>query len=133
MNRFDPDAIVKNPAVFADNRLPAHADFIPYRSAAEAKAGDTSLRFPLDGLWRFHFARNPSAAPEAFWAPGYDVSGWDEIRVPAHIQMEGYDAPAYVNGISEALFKVGLCLPAGPYVTDDDVRYIVETIKSAIV
>ena len=97
MNRFDPDAIVKNPAVFADNRLPAHADFIPYRSAAEAKAGDTSLRFPLDGLWRFHFARNPSAAPEAFWAPGYDVSGWDEIRVPAHIQMEGYDAPAYVN------------------------------------
>ncbi len=40
---------------------------------------------------------------------------------------------AYVNGVSESLFKVGLCLPAGPYVTDDDVRYIVETIKSAIV
>ena len=40
---------------------------------------------------------------------------------------------AYVNGVSEALFKVGMCLPAGPYVTDDDVRYIVETIKDAIV
>ncbi len=40
---------------------------------------------------------------------------------------------AYVNGVSEALFKVGMCLPAGPYVTDDDVRYIVETIKNAIV
>ena len=40
---------------------------------------------------------------------------------------------AYVNGVSEALFKIGMCLPAGPYVTDDDVRYIVETIKSAIV
>ena len=40
---------------------------------------------------------------------------------------------AYVNGVSEALFKVGMCLPAGPYVTDEDVRYIVETIKSAIV
>ncbi len=39
---------------------------------------------------------------------------------------------AYVNGVSEALFKVGMCLPAGPYVTDDDVRYIVETIKNAI-
>ena len=36
---------------------------------------------------------------------------------------------AYVNGVSEALFKVGMCLPAGPYVSDDDVRYIVETIK----
>ena len=40
---------------------------------------------------------------------------------------------AYVNGVSEALFKVGMCLPAGPYVTDDDVKYIVETIKAAIV
>ena len=40
---------------------------------------------------------------------------------------------AYVNGVSEAMFKVGMCLPAGPYVTDDDVKYIVETIKNAIV
>ena len=40
---------------------------------------------------------------------------------------------AYINGVSEALFKVGMCLPAGPYVTDDDVRYIVECIKNAIV
>ncbi len=40
---------------------------------------------------------------------------------------------AYVNGVSEAIFKVGMCLPAGPYVTDDDVRYIVETIKVSIV
>ena len=55
------------------------------------------------------------------------------------VQGEGFycetfeNAIAYVNGVSESLFKVGLCLPAGPYVTDDDVRYIVETIKSAIV
>ena len=40
---------------------------------------------------------------------------------------------AYVNGVSEQLFKVGMCLPAGPYVTDDDVKYIVETIKNAII
>ena len=40
--------------------------------------------------------------------------------------------PSYVNGVSEALFKVGMCLPAGQYVSDDDVRYIVETIKGAI-
>ena len=42
------------------------------------------------------------------------------------------DAPVYVNGVSEGLFKVGMCLPAGPYVTDDDVRYIVDTIKENI-
>lgn len=40
---------------------------------------------------------------------------------------------SYVNGVSESLFKVGMCLPAGPYVSDEDVKYIVETIKSAIV
>ena len=51
---------------------------------------------------------------------------------PMHKQPVYKDAPAYVNGISEAIFKVGMCLPAGPYVTDEDVRYIVETIKSAI-
>ena len=52
---------------------------------------------------------------------------------PMHKQPVYKNAPAYVNGVSEALFKVGMCLPAGPYVTDEDVKYIVETIKSAIV
>lgn len=51
---------------------------------------------------------------------------------PMHKQPVYKDAPAYVNGVSEALFKVGMCLPAGPYVSDEDVRYIVESIKEAI-
>ena len=46
---------------------------------------------------------------------------------------EGPNMVAYVNGVSESIFKVGFCLPAGPYVTDDDVRYIVDCIKEAIV
>ena len=52
---------------------------------------------------------------------------------PMHKQPCYKDAPAYVNGVSEALFKVGMCLPAGPYVSDDDVRYIVDTIKENII
>ena len=52
---------------------------------------------------------------------------------PMHKQPVYKNAPAYINGVSEDVFKVGICLPAGPYVTDEDVRYIVETIKSAIV
>ena len=51
---------------------------------------------------------------------------------PMHKQPVYAQAPAYVNGVSEALFKVGFCLPAGPYVTDEDVRYIVECIREAI-
>ena len=49
-----------------------------------------------------------------------------------HKQPVYASALAYVNGVSEAVFKVGMCLPAGPYVSDDDVRYIVECIKEAI-
>ncbi len=51
---------------------------------------------------------------------------------PMHKQPVYAGAPAYVNGVSEAVFKVGMCLPAGPYVSDEDVRYIVETIKNGI-
>lgn len=52
---------------------------------------------------------------------------------PMHKQPVYRNAPAYVNGVSESLFKVGICLPAGPYVTDEHVRYIVDTIKASIV
>ena len=97
MNEFSFDRVARNPAVFAEGRLPAHSDHIPYLTADELRAGVSSLRLPLDGVWRFHYAKNPSAAPEGFWAADYDVCGWDTIRVPAHIQMEGYDKPAYVN------------------------------------
>ena len=51
---------------------------------------------------------------------------------PMHCQPVYKNASAYVNGVSEGIFKVGMCLPAGPYVSDEDVKYIVETIKAAI-
>ena len=97
MKEFSYEAIVKDPAVFADNRLPAHADFVARADRGERIGGDTRLRQYLDGVWKFHYARNIHAAPEGFWAPDYDTDSWETIRVPAHIQMEGYDKPAYVN------------------------------------
>ena len=51
---------------------------------------------------------------------------------PMHKQPVYEGAPVYTNGVEEDIFKIGMCLPAGPYVTDDDVKYIVDTIKSAI-
>ena len=51
---------------------------------------------------------------------------------PMHKQPCYKGVPCYLNGVSEALFKVGMCLPAGPYVSDEDVKYIVDTIKAAI-
>jgi dTDP-4-amino-4,6-dideoxygalactose transaminase len=52
---------------------------------------------------------------------------------PMHKQPVYKNCPSYLNGVSEELFKVGMCLPAGPYVTDDDVRFIVDAIKELIV
>ena len=52
---------------------------------------------------------------------------------PMHKQPVYKDAPAYLNGVSEEIFKIGMCLPAGPYVSDEDVKYIVQTIKESIV
>ena len=55
-------------------------------------------------------------------------------KLPDGIVCQTYDrSVAYVNGVSEEIFKIGMCLPAGPYVTDEDVKYIVDTIKAAIV
>ena len=52
---------------------------------------------------------------------------------PMHKQPVYKDAPAYLNGVSESIFKIGFCLPAGPYVSDEDVHYIVDSIKEAII
>lgn len=97
MKEFSYEKLVKDPAVFADNRLPAHSDHVPYRSVEELAAGASSLRLYLDGVWKFHYAKSIQTAPEGFWALSYDTDGWDTIRVPAHIQLEGHDTPAYVN------------------------------------
>ena len=52
---------------------------------------------------------------------------------PMHCQPVYQDCPAYTNGVSEELFKKGLCLPSGPCVTDEDVKYIVNSIKESII
>lgn len=51
---------------------------------------------------------------------------------PMHKQPVYKNCPAYLNGVSEDLFKVGMCLPAGPFVTEEDVKFIVEAIKNLI-
>lgn len=72
--------------------------------------------------------------------PIYDVSSYQifcvmtlkELSEPAERASKEDLKTIYVNGVSEAIFKVGMCLPAGPYVTDDDVKYIVDTIKASV-
>ena len=65
--------------------------------------------------------------------PVYNRGERSEEQGAGFVCVTSASSVAYINGVSEALFKVGMCLPAGPYVTDDDVRYIVENIKANII
>lgn len=96
MSDFDSN-IIKNPEIFEQNRLAAHSDHVCYKNELEKIKGKSSLRYDMNGLWKFAYAKNQSLAPCGFEAADYDCKSWDEIRVPAHIQMEGYDVPIYTN------------------------------------
>ena len=66
---------------------------------------------------------------------GLDNAGIEARPVwkPMHKQPVYKNAPVYTNDVETEIFKIGMCLPAGPCVTDDDVRYIVDNIKSLLV
>ena len=90
-------AKVKDPGYFRDGRLDACSDHIYYASEEDRPDGRTDFRESLNGIWKFHYASNYRSAVPGFEREEYDCSDWDDIRVPAHIQMEGYGIPRYVN------------------------------------
>ena len=96
MKSFDY-SMVKDPTYFKDGRIEAHSDHICYRNEMEAAEKETSFRHSLNGIWKFHYARNYGSTVQGFENTDYSCRDWDDIRVPAHIQMEGYDAPQYAN------------------------------------
>lgn len=96
MSQFNVDNL-KNPEFYQENRLEAHSDHVIYRNEIEALQKKTSYRMSLNGLWKFDYAKNMDLAMEGFESLDCNCREWDEIRVPAHIQMEGYGNPHYTN------------------------------------
>ena len=96
MAQFDYD-IVKNPEIFRQNKLEPHSDhmFLPPEDGGQD--GRDGFRFSLNGIWKFAYAPNYASAPKEFYKEEFDCHSFGEIHVPAHIQMEGCDVPAYVN------------------------------------
>ena len=88
---------VKDPTYYGENRVAAHSDHRYYGSVEEMEQHVENFRHSLNGLWKFHYAKNYESTIPGFETPEYDCTKWDDIRVPAHIQMEGYDAPQYAN------------------------------------
>ncbi len=102
MHTFDYER-VKDPAYFCDGRLDPHSDhmyFASWEELASLREGekkDSTFRESLNGLWKFHYADSCKETVPGFEQPDFDCRGWADIRVPAHIQLEGYDRPQYTN------------------------------------
>ena len=88
---------IHDPKFFKENCMAAHSDHVAYANETEAEEKKSSFRLLLDGIWKFHYARNYTQTVNGFEAETFDCKCWEDIRVPAHIQMEGYDIPQYVN------------------------------------
>ncbi|MCH5248762.1 MAG: DUF4981 domain-containing protein [Lachnospiraceae bacterium] len=89
--------ILQDPHFFKDNVLPAHSAHEIYHDRNELFDKNSSLVKSLDGIWKFSYAVNLDSAIPGFEKAEYDCKNWADIRVPAHIQLEGYDEPQYVN------------------------------------
>ena len=96
MKRFDYEK-VKDPQYFRDGRLDAHSDHLYYACEEDCREENSTFTETLNGLWKFHYARNYRSAIPGFESEDYDCHDWDDIHVPAHIQLEGYDVPQYAN------------------------------------
>ncbi len=90
----------QNPTIFEINQTGPHAKIIPFNHVEQALTmdqGNSPFFLSLDGEWKFFLAETPGMVPDGFWMPGFDTKAWDNIPVPAHWEMEGYDHPKFRN------------------------------------
>ena len=90
-------SIVSDPEIFQENRMEAHSDHEFFSNEDAVLDGISDFKYFLNGVWKFSYAKNYDSAIKNFYEMDYDCHSWDEIRVPAHIQMEGYGVPQYAN------------------------------------
>ncbi|MCJ7759125.1 MAG: DUF4981 domain-containing protein [Gillisia sp.] len=90
----------EDPSIFEKGQVAPHAFYVPFSSEEAAlennllNNGNYQL---LNGQWKFKWVKTPELVPEGFWEPNYNVSDWDEIKVPSNWQMEGYGYPKFRN------------------------------------
>lgn len=90
---------LEDPEVFQVNRLRAHSDHEYFTSREAMEQGRMGLRCSLNGTWKFAYAENPDLRQADFYQEDFDASGFGEIQVPGHIQLQGYDQCHYTNTI----------------------------------
>ena len=90
----------QDPQVNAVNRAPMHANYFAYESAdaaAKENMKQSSNYMTMNGLWKFFWVKDADARPTDFWKVGFNDKGWDDMRVPAMWELNGYGDPIYVN------------------------------------
>ncbi len=88
---------IENEQVIGENKLPAHASFTSFSTIEERETDSPEFYKSLNGIWKFNWVRNPKDRPTVFMNPEYDVSKWDDIKVPSNWEIEGFGIPIYVN------------------------------------
>ena len=88
---------IENEQVISENKLPAHASFTSFLTIEEREANKPKYYKSLNGTWKFNWVRNPKERPASFMNPKFDVSNWDNIKVPSNWEIEGFGVPIYVN------------------------------------
>ena len=139
------DADIKwldNPEVFRVNQMAAHSDHDYYLNYEDMSNQNHKLTQSLNGQWSFCFSRNVSSRPVNFYEEGYDISDFDKIMVPGHIELAGYDQIRYINtmypwegknyrraaysidgaGDGAGMFSEAQYNPVGSYVTKFDLN-----------
>lgn len=86
-----------DPRVYRVNQMPAHSDHRFYASEEEYRQEKSSLKQSLNGTWKFLYSKNAASRPADFYKEDFDTSQMDDIAVPGHIEMAGYDTINYVN------------------------------------
>ena len=129
-----------NPKVFRVNQLAAHSDHNYYKNYSELEEKTNDLIQSLNGAWKFYFSKNAKTRPEEFYKLGAEVDAWDEIMVPGHIELAGYDKIRYINtmypwegknyrrpsysiagaGTGEGMFSESEYNPVGSYIKEFD-------------
>ena len=131
-----------NPEVFRVNQLPAHSDHEYYTSYADLEEKDNCLTQSLNGAWKFSYSENAKVRPIYFYKPQFKTEEWNEIAVPGHIELAGYDKIRYINtmypwegkhyrrgahsivgaGSGEGMFSEADYNPVGSYIKEFDLN-----------
>lgn len=131
-----------DPEVFRVNQLAAHSDHSYYLNYNDLQKKENKLTQSLNGQWNFCFSINAKSRPEKFYEEDFDISGFDKIMVPGHIELAGYDQIRYINtmypwegktyrrgaytteksGSGDGMFSEAKYNPVGSYVTRFDLE-----------